>query len=261
MNLELDPTLAAGYKNPSQVARVVTEHWAAHNLFCLACSSDELTSLPNNARVEDYHCPNCSARYQLKSKNGPFGRKVQNSAYGPKMRAIQRGEAPHYAFLTYSLAPWRVTDLFIVPGHFFSPAIIEKRPPLPASARRAGWVGSSILLDALSPEARLQVVVNSAIRSPAEARVAWQQFAFLGSDRHARGGWGADVLTCVRTLRGELGAEEFTLQAFYQRFEAELQQLHPGNRNVQAKIRQQLQVLRNGGVLDFLEEGRYRVRG
>ena len=68
MYLELDPTLAAGYKNPSQIARVVTEHWAADNLFCLACSSDELTSLPNNARVEDYHCPNCSAKYQLEEQ-------------------------------------------------------------------------------------------------------------------------------------------------------------------------------------------------
>ena len=177
------------------------------------------------------------------------------------MRAIQRGEAPHYAFLTYSLAPWRVTDLFIVPGHFFSPAAIEKRPPLPASARRAGWVGSSILLDALSPEARLHVVVGGDVLPAAAARDAWQRFAFLGSDRRARGGWGADVLNCVRTLWGELGAEEFTLQAFYRRFEAELQQLHPGNRNVQAKIRQQLQVLRDGGVLDFVEQGRYRVRG
>ncbi len=100
MYLELDPTLAAGYKSASQVARVVTEHWAAHNLFCLACSSDELTSLPNNARVEDYHCPNCSAKYQLKSKSGPFGRRVQNSAYEPKMRAISPS-APTVAFPPY----------------------------------------------------------------------------------------------------------------------------------------------------------------
>ena len=260
MYLELDPTLAASYKSPSQIARVVTEHWAADNLFCLACSSDELTSLPNNARVEDYHCPSCSARYQLKSKSGPFGRSVQNSAYGPKMRAIEEGKAPHYAFLQYSRETWQVTDLFVIPSHFFSPAIIEERPPLPAWARRAGWVGSNILLQALAPEARLQVVVDGAIRPPAEARVAWQRFAFLATDQSARGGWGADVLTSVLTLQRELGAAEFTLQAFYQRFGAELQQLHPGNRNVQAKIRQQLQILRENGVLDFLEPGRYSVR-
>ena len=261
MYLELDPTLAANYKSASQIARVVTEHWAADNLFCLACSSDELTALPNNARVEDYHCPNCSAKYQLKSKSGPFGRRVQNSAYEPKMRAIEEGKAPHYAFLQYSRETWRVTDLFVIPSHFFSPAIVEKRAPLGGNAQRSGWVGSNILLQALAPEARLQVVVDSAIRSPAEARVAWQRFAFLATDQRARGGWGADVLTSVLTLQRELGAAEFTLQGFYRRFEAELQQRYPNNRNVQAKIRQQLQVLRDGGVLDFVEQGRYRIRG
>ena len=203
----LDPT---AYKKHSPRRH---RHWA-DNLFCLACSSDELTSLPNNARVEDYHCPNCSAKYQLKSKSGPFGRRVQNSAYEPKMRAIEEGKAPHYAFLQYSRETWRVTDLFVIPSHFFSPAIVEKRPPLGGNAQRSGWVGSNILLQALAPEARLQVVVDSAIRSPAEARVAWQRFAFLATDQRARGGWGADVLTSVLTLQRELGAAEFTLQGF-----------------------------------------------
>ena len=260
MDLRLDPAVAAGYKSASQVARVVTERWASANLYCLACASNRLDPLRPNARVTDYRCLGCSARYQLKSQQGAFGRTVQNSAYEPKMQAIEQGLAPHYAFLRYSREVWRVTDLFVVPGHFFTPAVIEKRPPLPETARRAGWVVSNIVLGSLTPEARVALVSDGQVRPPAEARDAWRRFAFLGADRRARGGWGADVLTCVRTLLSELGEAEFTLQQFYGRFEAELQTRHPDNQNVQAKIRQQLQVLRDGGVLDFGGGGRYRIR-
>ena len=261
MDLQLDPSIAAGYKSSSQIARVVTEQWASDNLYCLACTYDALDSLSGNAPVTDYHCPSCKSRYQLKSQRGRFGRAVTNSAYGPKMQAIEQGLAPHYAFLQYSRDTWRVTDLFVVPGYFFTPAVIEKRPPLKKPARRAGWVGSNIVLRGLAPEARVALISDGQIRPPAEARDAWQKFAFLGAAPEARGGWGADVLTCVHTLVSELRGAEFTLQQFYARFEAELQARHPDNHNVQAKIRQQMQVLRDGGVLDFDGKGRYRIRG
>jgi type II restriction enzyme len=199
--------------------------------------------------------------YQLKSKSGPFGQRVQNSAYEPKMRAIRQGKAPHYAFLQYSRETWRVTDLFIVPGHFFTPALIERRGPLATTARRAGRVGSNILLQALPSEARLDVVIDGRVRPSAEVRGAWSRFAFRESDQRARGGWGAAVLASVRVLQKKAGIAEFSLQGFYQRFEAELGSRFPANRNVQAKIRQQLQVLRDGAVLEFIGRGRYRVLG
>jgi len=261
MNLVLDTAVAAGYRSASQIARVVTQQWATANLFCLACSSDRLAPLQENAAVVDYRCPSCDAAYQLKSKSGPFGRKVQNSAYEPKMRAIQRGNAPHYAFLQYSRETWRVTDLFVIPSHFFTPAVIEMRRPLTVTARRAGWVGSNILLHALAPEARLEVVSNSQVRPDAEVRSAWSRFAFLGTDQRARGGWGAAVLMSIRILQKEAGGDEFSLQDFYRRFQTELGSRYPANRNVQAKIRQQLQVLRDGGVLEFIGSGRYRMQG
>jgi Dam-replacing HTH domain len=43
-------------------------------------------------------------------------------------------------------------------------------------------------------------------------------------------------------------------------FEPRLAALYPGNNNVRPKIRQQLQVLRDRGWLEFLGRGRYRVR-
>jgi type II restriction enzyme len=48
-----------------------------------------------------------------------------------------------------------------------------------------------------------------------------------------------------------------TLQDVYA-FTAQLQTLHPDNRHVPDKIRQQLQVLRDLGLVEFLGGGRYR---
>ena len=241
------------------MARVVTEAWANSNLYCLACPSDHLIAARANTHVRDFSCPACDTSYQLKSKNGKHGRVVGNSAYGPKIAAIDEGRAPHYAFLDYSWDSWMVTGLFMVPGHFITRSVIQKREPLRQTARRAGWVGSNILLDKVTPEGRINLLYEGTCRDPSVVRAEWRKVAFLGSDMRARGGWGADVLSCVRQMESETGDKEFTLQAFYSRFTESLSHLHPDNNNVQAKIRQQLQVLRCGGMLEFLGRGRYRV--
>ena len=66
-------------------------------------------------------------------------------------------------------------------------------------------------------------------------------------------GWVADVLLCVERI----GQVEFTLDDVY-KFENYLGELHPENNHVKPKIRQQLQVLRDAGILAFLGRGRYR---
>ncbi|MCY4582283.1 MAG: restriction endonuclease [Chloroflexi bacterium] len=248
-----------GYKSQSQIARRLTEDWATRNLYCLACASAHLDAARANTAVWDYSCAACGALYQLKSQNKPFGRRVSNSEYYTKMRAIAAGRAPHYAFLHYSISAAAVVDLFVVPGHFLSPAVVERRPPLPPHAKRAGWVGSNILLGELPEEGRVHVVEAGTSLNPLEVRDDWQRYQFLAGKK---GGWAADVLSCIRVLERETKNKEFTLQDFYQRFEAELAWRHTDNRNVQAKIRQQLQVLAKGKVLSFVDNrGRYRVIG
>ena len=152
-----------------------------------------------------------------------------------------------------------MTDLFAIPGHFITPAVIQRRNPLGQTAQRSGWVGSNILLGRLPPDARVEIVTRGVVRDPARVRGDWRRYAFLGSDVRSGGGWGADVLFCVRTIQQETGAREFTLQHFYTRFKRELASWHPANRHVEEKIRQQLQVLRDGDVLVFIGRGRYRV--
>lgn len=257
MDLRLDLAVADGYKSRSQIARRLTEDWATRNLYCLACASAHLDAAKANTAVWDYSCSACGAVYQLKSQNKPFGRRVSNSEYYTKMRAIAAGRAPHYAFLQYSIPAGAVTNLFVVPGHFLSPAVVERRAELSDDAQRRGWVGSNILLERLPEEGRVQVVESGVSRSPVQVRDDWQRYQFLAGKK---GGWAADVLSCIRVLERETQAREFTLQDFYQRFEAELASRHTDNRNVQAKIRQQMQVLAKGGVLLFVDRrGRYRV--
>lgn len=236
----------------------MTEPWAERNLFCPACPSDHLRSLANNTAVLDLRCERCDAKYQLKSKGAPFGRKAANSAYERKMDAIRSGRAPHYAFLHYDKSDWTVRNLFVIPGHFFTATVVERRKPLGPRARRAGWVGSNILLHALPPEARVVLVRDGQELPPSDVRRLWAGFAFLR--KGARGGWAPDVLTCVREIQ-KAGVLEFQLADFYDRFEDDLAKRHPDNKHVRDKIRQQLQLLRDGGVLKFVSPGRYRVVG
>ncbi|MEG1603603.1 MAG: hypothetical protein RR340_08305, partial [Cloacibacillus sp.] len=50
---------------------------------------------------------------------------------------------------------------------------------------------------------------------------------------------------------------EFTLAQIYD-FEEKLSAIHPENNNIRAKIRQQLQILRDRGLIEFAGRGRYR---
>ena len=260
MDLCLDMAVAEGYTSKSQIARRITEDWATRNMYCLACACDRLTAARNNAAVLDYFCPECEASYQLKSKKSQFGRTIANSAYDRKASAIETGRVPHYAFLQYSPALAQVTDLFVIPGHLFNLGMIRERKPLGPGAKRAGWVGSSILLGQVPPDTRVVVVSQGSSRHPRDIRADWGRYTFLEDDGRSGGGWTADILLCARRLSAETGSNEFSLQQFYERFLQELELRYLCNRNVEAKIRQQLQVLRDGGVLDFLGRGRYRLR-
>jgi type II restriction enzyme len=63
-----------------------------------------------------------------------------------------------------------------------------------------------------------------------------------------------DVLTGIRSL----AKREFALSEAYS-LEERLSALHPDNRHVRDKIRQQLQVLRDAGLVEFVGGGRYRL--
>ena len=71
-------------------------------------------------------------------------------------------------------------------------------------------------------------------------------------------GWTRDIEDALRAMGVEIG-DEFTLTDAY-RCVPLLSKLHPNNSNVEAKIRQQLQVLKDNGVLRFLDNnGNYQL--
>lgn len=73
-----------------------------------------------------------------------------------------------------------------------------------------------------------------------------------GSKLEARR-WTLDVLNCVNLIDND----EFTLEQMY-RFEKVLFDKHSDNHHVKEKIRQQLQLLRNNGIIEFTRRGHYK---
>ena len=248
-------------KSLSQITRRVTEAWAESNLFCLACDSERLNPARHNTPVYDLVCPRCAAAYQLKGKDGRHGNTVANSAYHPKIAAIRENRTPNYAFLDFDRDSRQVANLFVVPGHFITGAVVRPRNPLSETAQRAGWIGSSVLLSKIPADGRIAVVLAGVPIDPETVRSNWNKFQFLKTAPQASGGWGADVLAAVRQLQSDTGQRDFTLQGFYARFKDILAEQHPDNRNVEARIRRQLQLLRDNHILEFLGRGRYRITG
>ena len=65
--------------------------------------------------------------------------------------------------------------------------------------------------------------------------------------------------SCRRTPKTSRPSDTFTNEDIYV-FVSELEKLHPDNRHIRDKIRQQLQVLRDTGFLIHVGNGEWRVR-
>jgi len=243
------------YSSGSQRARAWTERWVRDWVYCPNCGNQKINSFPNNSPVADFFCISCREEYELKSQKNRFGEKVLDGAYDKKCERLAASNNPNLFLLNYDLKRLSVVNLLIVPKHFFVPEIIEKRKPLAMTARRAGWVGSKILLGQV-PDAGKIYILKDGIPQPKDAVLAeWQKTLFLRSEPLEARGWLIEVMKCVESI----GKNEFELDDVY-RFERQLSELYPNNQNVRPKIRQKLQELRDHGFLDFISRGRYRLR-
>ncbi len=137
------------YASGSQSARAWTERWVHDWVYCPNCGSQKLNPFPNNSPVADFFCGACKEEYELKSQKSIFGNKVLDGSFRTKCERLAANNNPNLFLLNYDLKQLSVTDLFVVPKHFFVRGIIEKRKPLASTARRAGWIGSNILLSQL----------------------------------------------------------------------------------------------------------------
>ncbi|MEZ5885492.1 MAG: DpnI domain-containing protein [Paracoccaceae bacterium] len=246
---------AARFVSASQTARVDTEDWARSNMFCPNCGCSSLLRYPANKPVADFYCAECGDQYELKSQSTAFSRKVADGAYHTKIERLTSDTSPNLILMQYNREQRRVENLTVVPRYFFVQGAIERRPPLRPTARRAGWVGSNILLDRIPVSGQISVIRSGLVRDRREVLAEWNRLRFIEERRGEARGWLLEVMRCVQ----KIGQPDFTLADVYD-FERELSALFPHNKNVRPKIRQQLQVLRDAGYLNFLGNGHYTFR-
>lgn len=81
----------------------------------------------------------------------------------------------------------------------------------------------------------------------------YMQSCMLKIDNVQYRGWMMDVLQCIEKL-----GNDFTLRELYD-FVPYFKGRHTENNNIEAKIRQQLQLLRDRGFIDFIAPGHYKI--
>lgn len=254
MDLSMAGEIALAYRSASQRTRVVTESWGENNLYCPNCPSPQLARLKHNTKASDFCCPRCGFWYQLKGQQSRILSQIVDGAFSAMTEAIRNDRTPNFFFMQYELLSWSVKNLLLIPSFAFPISAIVRRNPLSATARRAGWVGCNIALNRIPEDARIHVVTERRIAPAEQVRAKFQRVKPLARIEATQRGWTLDVLNAIRTL----GAPEFTTDDAY-KLVPQLQLLHPGNRHVREKIRQQLQVLRDSGLLTHVSRGRWRI--
>lgn len=245
----------SSYNSGSQNARVWTEGWVQREIYCPNCGSAKLTKFANNKPAADFYCSACKEEYELKSQKGQFRAKVVDGAYKTMCERVTANNNPNFFLLNYNLTQFGVTDLFVVPKHFFVPEILEKRKPLSDTARRAGWTGCNILLSQIPESGKIFFVRDRATLPKESVLSQWHRTLFLRDEKPQARGWLLDVMKCVESI----GKREFQLDDVYA-YEQHLSAIYPDNQNVKPKIRQQLQYLRDKGYLEFISRGYYRLK-
>lgn len=243
------------YSSSSQKIRVLTEEWVGNQIYCPNCGNIKITNYQNNKPVADFYCENCSEDFELKSKKGKIGKTVPAGAYSKMIERLNSPTKPNFFFMGY-LESLYVNDFFVVPKHFFISEIIEKRKPLKETARRAGWVGSNILFSKIPKAGQIFYIEDGKEISKKDVLEKWQKTVFLKQIKKADAkGWILDIMNCVDALN----KKEFTLVDIY-KFEPDLKVIHPENKHIKDKIRQQLQFLRDKNYLEFTGKGTYTLR-
>ncbi len=249
----MDTSLARDYKNPSQIAKILTENWMAKEAYCPSCLKS-LIQAKANSMVLDFFCGECKCDFELKSKRGKFGKKINDGAYKAMIERLANPASPNFFFMSYS-PEFKVQNLIAVPAYFIQPASIEKRKPLSLQARRAGWIGCNILSEKIPSAGKIILIENSTVVDKEKVKQKWMQTVFLQTNLSLDSrAWIIDILNCIEKLK----STDFSLKQLYS-FEEDLAKKHPKNKHVKEKIRQQMQILRDKGVVDFVRPGFYTM--
>lgn len=222
-----------------------------NEMYCPACGNDTLQKFPNNSRLVDFLCTECGEVYELKSKGSPPGRTILDGAYFAALERINSNTNPNLFVLHYDNNI--VENITLIPKHFFTPDTLIKNRALSPTARRAGYIGSLIRYCHIPEQGKIAVIKSRiALKKDAVMRNYTLSTKLKVRNLHLRG-WLMDIMQCIDKIANEF----FSLSEIYA-FAYELKMKHPDNNNAEAKIREQLQFLRDRGFIEFLGNGNYR---
>jgi len=246
-----DNIIASDYKSNSQVARILTENWLSSEMYCPCCLAPKIFKYPNNQKVKDFFCEKCKNDFQLKAQKKKIDKKIIDGNFQTMINAIESDSTPNFLIMEYSI-DWFVESLLFIPKFFISTSIIEQRKPLSITAKRHGWIGCNILLENLPNEGKIEIIKHGKISDKIKINKTWKRMLFMTTKKSDARGWTADVLKIIQEQDNL-----FKLEDIY-KYESYLKELHPENHNIQAKIRQQLQTLRDNKIISFNGKGIYQ---
>ena len=232
----------------------MSESWMHDSTFCPNCGNQSIEPYRNNNPAADFYCNSCSEDYELKCKNGSFGTKIVDGAHRTMIEKIKLESNPNFFLMTYCKQALSIQNLLVIPKHFFTTDIIEKRKPLSSQAKRSGWVGCNLLLNKIPSTGKIFLIQNQTIRNKSEILNDWGKMLFLRDESNASKAWILDIIKCIE----KMNKPGFSLNDIYH-FENYLAHAHPNNFHIKPKIRQQLQLLRDKGFLKFTGKGYYHV--
>lgn len=254
MRLFLDCNLASNYISPSQKIRVISENWVENEAFCPLCGS-RLSRYENGRPAADFFCSSCKEDFELKAKKGNIGSSLVDGEYTTLIHRLESNSNPNLYLLNYDSSSFQMLNFLIVPKQFFVPALVKARKPLSENARRPRWTGCNIQFEKIPQLGKIYYIQNKKLVPKSIVLKNWKKTLFLRQSKDLKQrGWTLDIIHCIESLN----QTEFALDDVYE-CEKELSMKYPSNHNIKAKIRQQLQILRDGRFLTFLGSGKYQL--
>jgi hypothetical protein len=141
--------------------------------------------------------PVCADQFEVKAQKKAFGTKVADGAYFTKIERLKSATNPNLMLVNYDATQRQVKTVCVVPRHFFVPDIIQQRPPLAETARRAGWIGSNILLSQVPEAGRIFILRNGVEVPKDDVLQQWKQTLFLRRSGLDARGWLLEVMKAV----------------------------------------------------------------
>ncbi len=254
MNLNMYALIEKNYKNNSQKIRVLTENWVNEYIYCPSCGQN-VSEYENNKPVADFYCSKCSEDFELKSKMGnSLGKTIADGAYDRMIDRISGNTSPNFFFLNYEKDTYNILNFIATPNYMFVPDMIIKRKK--GIPNRPNYFMCNIDISSIPNSGKIFYIKDGEIQSKDKILEDWSKTTFLKQDSNIESkGWILDIIKCIE----KIDKKNFTLFDMYQ-FEKYLKLKHPDNNNIEAKIRQQLQLLRDRNYLEFVGRGQYRIK-